>query len=116
VFAPAYRAHLRRDLAREGVSPEWIAALDAPRAAGVLRGRLRGVLGWDVGPQDARPAGWILGDSDPFGPAIAATWAALAPEVPHLVVRGGHRPHLTQTAQVAAWIGAILARSPLGGT
>lgn len=108
VLARAYRRHLRRDLVAEGVDDAIVAALDTPRDPGSIRSRLRGVLRWDVGAPQRPPAGWILGDADPFGPAIAATWRAYAPDVPHVTVAGAHRPHLTNTARVAAWIRDLL--------
>lgn len=87
-----YRRHSRRSLALDGVPSELIQKTSGLDAA-TLRGRLRGVLDWDLPEPPRVPTLWVLGASDAEAPWSVAEVLAHRPDVEVTHVPGGHRPY-----------------------
>lgn len=113
----AYRAHLRRALARDGVPEDLAAAIcaDVPGKE-VLLARLDGIRAWDVGPLPSAPTLWLLGAADPEAPWSVAEVQARCPGVEVSHVPGGHRPFASHPGPLAARLEAFWAsRSKIDG-
>lgn len=98
-----YRRRLRRSLAQDGLPPDLVMRMSARGLdAETLRGRLRGVMDWDLGPLPPCPTTWVLGDTDPQARWTVAEVLARCPGVTVSHVSGGHRPYASHPAPLAA--------------
>ena len=98
-----YRRHTRRALALDG-APAALVELLADRGldAATLRGRLDGILAWDLPPWPRIPMLWLAGATDPqidWTPAEAL--AALPEGTVYAHVPGGHRPYASHPGPLA---------------